>query len=187
MKKLLLIVVLCALTLIVNSQEYSVEKTIYGVQIGFLGFWIHNETKLSDKIALRSEVGFDGAVLNESFIDKLIFLQRPVFSLEPRWYYNLDKRGSKSKRIEGNSGNFLSLRTRYSYGRFVISNIDIAKMNSGISIIPTWGIRRNMGKYLTYETGIGVGYQYIIVPKESSFENESSLGINIHLRIGCKF
>ncbi len=37
----------------------------------------------------------------------------PVITAEPRWYYNLNKRVSKSKNIEGNSGNFISLKTSY--------------------------------------------------------------------------
>ena len=32
--------------------------------------------------------------------------------------------------------------------------------SGSISLIPTWGIRRNLGKHFEYEMGIGVGYQF---------------------------
>jgi hypothetical protein len=68
----------------------------------------------------------------------------PVITAEPRWYYNLNKRVNKSKRIDGNNGNFISLKTSYHPDWFVISNYDNINIISDISLVPTWGIRRNI-------------------------------------------
>ena len=62
--------------------------------------------------------------------------------------------------MDGNQGNFLSIKTSYHPDWFVISNYDNINIISDISIIPTWGIRRNIGKHFNSETGIG--YRYIL-------------------------
>lgn len=187
MLKVILIVMFCGMTLIVKSQNASVEKSTYGIQTGFLGIWLHNETKLSNSIALRSEIGFDSGIWGGDFYDGTGFLLTPVITLEPRLYYNLNKREEKSRRIEGNSGNFISLKTSYHPDWFVISNTDNVSVISDISIIPTWGIRRNIGKHFTYETGFGIGYRYTFAKQAGFLDNKSEVDVNLHLRIGYRF
>ena len=70
---------------------------------------------------------------------------------------------------------------------FVISNTDNVSVISDISIIPTWGIRRNIGKHLNYEAGIGIGYRYVFAKQAGFLENESEAAVNLHLRIGYRF
>jgi hypothetical protein len=187
MKKILFTMALCGMTLIAKSQTASVEKSTYGIQTGFLGIWAHNESKLTNSIALRTEIGFDSGIWGGSFYDGTGFLMTPVITLEPRFYYNLNKRVKKSRRIDGNSGNFISLNTSYHPDWFVISNTDNVSIISDISIVPTWGIRRNIGKHFTYETGIGIGYRYIFAKQAGFSENEGEATANLHLRIGYRF
>ena len=187
MKKLFLTLLLCGLTFIVKSQNASVDQSTYGIQTGFLGIWAHNETKLSNTIALRTELGLDSGIWGGDFYDGTGFLLTPVITLEPRFYYNLNKRVNKSRRIDGNSGNFISLKTSYHPDWFVISNTDNISVISDISIVPTWGMRRNIGKHFTYETGIGIGYRYVFAKQAGYVENDSEAAANLHLRIGYRF
>jgi hypothetical protein len=187
MKRILFTMALCGMTLIAKSQTASVEKSTYGIQTGFLGIWAHNESKLTNSIALRTELGFDSGIWGGDFYDGTGFLMTPVITLEPRLYYNLNRRLKKSRRIDGNSGNFISLKTSYHPDWFVISNTDNVSVISDISFIPTWGIRRNVGKHFTYETGIGIGYRYIFAKQAGFLENESEAAVNLHLRIGYRF
>ena len=99
----------------------------------------------------------------------------------------MNKRVSKSRRIDGNSGNFISIKTSYHPDWFVVSNNDNISVISDISIIPTWGIRRNIGSHFTYESGIGIGYQYTFAKRAGYLENESDITLNLHLRIGYRF
>lgn len=187
MKKNLLILALCGLTFIAKSQKVSVEQSTYGIQTGVLGFWAHREVKLSNQIALRAEIGMDAGIWGGTFYPKTGYLITPGITLEPRWYYNLDKRVSKSKNIIGNSGNFLTLQTSYHPNWFVISNYTNVEVADQFSIIPTWGIKRNLGKHFTYETGIGIGYRYIIAKSVGYLKNEGEVAANLHLRIGYRF
>jgi hypothetical protein len=187
MKKITMIIIVCGMASIAQSQNASIENSIYGVQIGVLGVWAHNESKLSNQIALHSEIGFDSGIWGGMFYDKTGIVFAPVITIEPRWYYNLNKRVKKSRRIDGNSGNFLSLKTSYHPDWFVISNYDNLRIISDVSVVPTWGIRRNIGNHFNYEAGIGIGYRYIFAKQAGYREDESEVGLNLHLRIGYRF
>ena len=188
MKKTLLTLTLCMLALLASSQKASVENTTFGVQTGVLGLWAYNETKLSDAFALRTELGFDFGIWETTYYDDYDspFLQTPVIVLEPRFYYNLNKRSEKSKRIDGNSGNFIALKMGYHPDWFVLFNPDNAPVVSDFSIIPTWGIRRNIGKRFNYEAGIGAGYSYTFAESAGYSEDKGEVELNMHLRIGYK-
>jgi len=187
MKKIFLALTFCGLTLIAKSQTASVEQSTYGIQTGVLGIWAHKESKLSNQIALRAEIGMDSGFWGGSSYPKNGYLMTPVITLEPRWYYNLDKRVSKSKNIKGNSGIFLTLQTSYHPNWFVISNYENVEVTDQISIIPTWGIKRNIGNHFTYEAGIGIGYRYIFAKSVGYLESEGEAALNLLLRIGYRY
>ncbi|MEW7292101.1 hypothetical protein [Aquimarina sp. 2304DJ70-9] len=149
-----------------NEKAVSVEKSTFGIQVGLIGIWVHNELKLSDQVALRSEIGL-GGVNTENIV--------PIVALEPRWYYNLNGRTDKHKRIDGNSGNYVSLRTSYHF-RSVLE----AEENdvNQIFIAPTWGIRRNLGNHFNYEVGVGAGLGY---------RRKIVFSPYVNLRIGYRF
>ena len=176
------------ISIIGHSQTTSVEKSIYSIQTGFFGIYFNNEARLTNSIALRSEIGLDAGLWENDFYDTSGFLMAPVLVLEPRWYYNLNKRISKNKRIDNNSGNFISIKTSYHPDWFTISNHDNINIISDITIIPTWGIRRNIGKNFNYETGIGVGYgRYLINKDDYYYGDRNVVAVNLHLRIGYTF
>lgn len=188
MKKTLLTLTLCGLTLLAKSQNASVEKSTFGLQAGVLGIWAYNEAKLSNSIALRTELGFDFGIWETTYYDDYDspFILTPVIVLEPRFYYNLKKRSEESKRIDGNSGNFIALKTSY-HPEFALFNTDDAPVVSDFAIIPTWGIRRNIGDHFNYEAGLGVGYSHTYAKRAGYSEDESGLELNMHLRIGYRF
>jgi len=192
MKKVVLNLFFCGITLIAKSQNLteqiqqpSVEKSIFGIQTGVAGLWVYNELELSNQIALRTEIGFD-AYDNDDFYPNAGFLFTTVITLEPRWYYNLDKRARKSKRIDNNSGNFFSLKTSFHSDDLLLDFGDDknAQIVDNLSIIPTWGIRRNLGKHFNYETGIGVGYIHYFSKNVGFTKDKGEAAINLHVRIG---
>jgi len=186
MKKLSLIFLLCGLTSLAKAQTTSVEKTVFGIQTGLIGIWAHNETRLTNQIALRSEIGFDAGFFGGSN-KKTSFLFVPSITLEPRWYYNLNKRKSKSKNIENNSGNFVTLKTTFIPDWFLVSNDDDITVVNQLSIIPKWGMRRNIGKHFNYELGFGIGYRYLFYKSAGYAENDGEVAVDLHVRIGYKF
>lgn len=189
MKKLVITLILYGLTFIAKAQTASVEKSTFGIQTGVLGVWAYNELKLSNTIALRTELGFDFGIWESTFYDDYDspFLLTPVIVVEPRFYYNLKQRSDSSKRIDGNSGNFFALKMGYHPDWFVLFNTDNAPIVSDFSIIPTWGIRRHIGKHFNYEAGIGAGFSQTFGERAGYSEDKSEIELNMHLRIGYRF
>lgn len=186
MKKLIHILFFCSLMLTVRSQNVGVEKSVLGIQAGFLGIWINHETRLSESVAFRTEAGLDGGLWGGAANNGTAFYVSPVFAAEPRWYYNLRQR-EKSKKTVGNSADFISLRTSYRPDGFHLSSRDNVQVVSDMTLVPTWGIRRHLGDHFHYETSAGFGYRYIFWDRTGLRSNESDAIPYIHLRVGYTF
>lgn len=196
MKKIIFFLIL-GITIHSKAQEASVEKSIFSVQTGFAGLWLNNELKLSNSIALKSEIGIEYDFAVGDHYDEAGFILQPVITVEPKFYFNLKKRNSKGRNISNNSGNYLSLKTSYHPDWFVINLDDNITKNADLSIIPTWGIKRMMGDHFTYEAGAGLGYRIVFIKANSNFGNSQSVDdFNytnkqytpyLHLRIGYIF
>lgn len=155
-------------------EEASVEKSIFNIQTGFVGVWLNNEFKLSNSISLRSEVGIEPSWFVGNGTQ-----WHPILRLEPRYYYNLKKRNSNSMDITRNSGNFWGIALNYRPGAVLFSNNNVKGIES-FSIVPKWGIRRNLGKNFHYEAGAGFGFRH-----EIGYGNYGE--IDLHLRFGYSF
>lgn len=188
MKKQLGLLCLVFFAISGKAQNVSVEKSIYGIQAGVLGIWIHNESRIiSNNTVLRSEVGFDGGIWDSAFHDEVGLVMTPVLTIEPRIYYNLEQRSAKGKNISNNSGNFIALNVSYRPDWVYISTYEDDPTVSSLSFIPTWGLRRSVGKKGSFEAGIGMGYRYYFAKRAGYSENEGHLAFNLLVRIGLGF
>lgn len=159
MKRLLLVI-----SLLIGLQAYSQEKTgleksVTGIQIGFFGAEFYNEARLSESFTLRSQLELYPSIWGGDMYSKTGFALAPAISLTPKYYYNLQKRKDSGKNISNNSGNYISLKLEYIPNWFVISNTKDITVSETISLVPTWGLRRNFAKNFNYEfkAGLGIG------------------------------
>jgi hypothetical protein len=181
MKKTIFIFIILLLSFSSKAQSKVVEKSIYAIQTGFLGAWVNNEYRLSNEISLKSELGMIAGLRGCSNCTTEYILA-PEFTLEPRWYYNIEKRSTKGKIIKNNSSNFTTLALRYYPDWFVVSNATNASVANQISIIPKWGIKRTIANSnFNYELGIGIGKIYYF----DSTQWDSTA--DLHIRIGYTF
>lgn len=198
MKKTILLFSLLFFVLMTNAQtgsspSVSVEKSIFGVQVGVLGAWVYHEDRISNSIALRSEIGLDAGLFGGSIykdVNRVNYAFAPVITLTPRWYYNLKKRLRKGFKIDQNNGNFFGLEISYNPSWFLISNVSNAEVFNQIRIIPKWAIRRTVGRHFSYETGIGLGYRHTFLNDDYyyiSSDKKSSLVLDLHVRLGYTF
>ncbi len=135
------------------------------MQIGALGIWLNNEYGLTDKITLSSEIGLNSSFFGGFSYDKTGIVLAPTITVEPKYYYNLQKRKDNGKNSTNNNGNYFSLKTSCSPDWFVISNYDNINIVPQISFIPSCGFKRNISKKLMYEIGTGFGYTHIFTKK----------------------
>lgn len=168
---------------VLSQQKATLEKSIFGIQTGFLGFWVNNESRLLSNLSLKSELGLDAGLFGGNSNEKIGSVVVPVFTLEPRYYYNIHKRAVNNKVTANNSADFIALNLKYQPDLFVISNTNVDAIRT-ISIIPKWSIRRNLGNNFHYETGFGIGYRYFL---EKVNSENGEVAVDLHLRIGYNF
>lgn len=142
----------------VQAQNASVESDIIGFQVGFIGADLYNEHKLSNTVALNSKLSLKGGFWTGTIYEKTGFVLFPAISVEPKWYYNLNRRVEKEKNINNNSGNYFSLQAEYMPKWFAISNYNNINTTNAISLVPTFGIRRNFSGNFNYEFKVGYGF-----------------------------
>jgi hypothetical protein len=181
---------------IANAQEgekVSVEKNLYGTQLGLLSTSFYYETQLQRKITLRTEIGLALVFSTHDYADpatedESTTLIVPYLTLEPRWYYSLDRRKRLGKKTYNNSSNYVSLATSYISAKTPIINNDDFDVASAITIIPKYGIRRAFAKHFNYEFSGGIGYQYNVFSKTDGCNcDHNNTTIDLQIRIGYDF
>ncbi len=187
------------ISFIVNAQDtqevekVSVEKNLYGAQLGLFSTGFYYETQLQRKITLRTEIGLTLTFSTKDYEDPAIddkteTLIAPYVTLEPRWYYGLDRRKRLGKKTYNNSSNYVSLATSYISTKTPITNTGDFDVVSAIYVIPKYGIRRAFAKHFNYEFSAGWGYQYNIFSESSGCDcDHNNTAIDIQARIGYDF
>lgn len=165
------------------AQEASVEKSLWQVQTSFLDIWGSNERRLTSQLTLRGEAGFTGYFWYGSFYPKSGFAIVPVLTVEPRWYYNLEKRSRMGKPTDGNSANFLAFSTSFYPRWFLISNYRNVESVNQLELSALWGIRRSW-KWVNFEVAPGVRYYYAFAKAVGYERNEGRFTIAARLRVG---
>lgn len=157
MKQLILLIFLLLPFVKSSAQDTSVEKSLWGVQMGIHPLSFYNETALSKSIALRSELGFGFAWSSSGGVNGASqWAITPTVIVEPRYYYSLNRRTRLKKRTAWNSGNYLSLNLGYELGTFSITSKD-TEVFSSVHLIPMYGFRRNIGAKFNFEMAFGIG------------------------------
>ena len=184
MKKISLILVLCSCPFITKAQKSQVERTMFGLETGLTGLWIYNESRLAPQITLKSKIGFNSLFYTSSPTHPSGIVSTPEVALEPRLYYNLLKRESDKKNINSNSANFVSIKFVYNPDHVLFSSFKDETtpptIEGRISVIPTWGIRRSIGKKFYYEVGAGIGYSYFYD------SHTGGIAADLHLKLGFR-
>lgn len=170
---------------VLAQQSAQVEQSTFGVQVA-LGAWTYAELGLTDQIALRSEFGFDSGIFGSSVLSRTVFVLFPVLSLEPKWYYNFEKRAEKST-LSDNNADYLSINLQHHPDWFTIGDDDGVILIKDVSVMATWGIRRNIGKHFNYEIGLGFGYRYLFAKDAGFRKDEDETFVHIKARIGYRF
>jgi len=176
-----------------EAEKISVEKDLYGAQLGLLSTSFYYETQLQRKITLRTEIGLTLAFVTNDYADPTIenesaTLIVPYITLEPRWYYGLDRRKRLGKKTYNNSSNYVSLATSYFSNKTPITNNSDFDVVSAVTIIPKYGIRRAFAKHFNYEFSAGVGYQYNIFSNKSGCNcDHNNTVVDLQIRIGYDF
>ena len=177
----------------IKAQDVSVEKKLFGVQFGLLSSGFQYETKLQRKMTLMTELGLTLVMSTKEFNnpnikDKTTTIFAPYLSLEPRWYYGLDRRNKLGRNIKNNSSNFISLKSSFISSKTPVIKNGSFDITPAIFLAPMYGIRRSFAKNFHYQFSGGYGYQYNFFSKSEGCNcKHFTTDIDLQASIGYNF
>ena len=161
-----------------QQYENSLEKDIISADIGFIGTWVNYEKHLNGLFTLKSSLGLEGS-FGQGFISEgktwIAFI--PTVRLEPRYYYNLNRRLNLGKKTLFNGANYFAVTAAY-YSGLIISNVSDITSEKGISLTPKWGIQRTIGQKISFQFAFGPGIYITKVNTGTTFGLDLRLGYN---------
>lgn len=156
MKRILLILlVIMSLNATAQNKENNLEN--FGkIELGFHGLQFGYELPISNKFVWENALGAGmGMNADNSSATYSLDIIRPVPFLksELKFVYNINRRIKKEKITVNNSGNYIALQTKYSFGKG-----ENTTYNRSMLTELHWGIQRNLGGNFIFNTHIGLGY-----------------------------
>lgn len=77
----------------------------------------------------------------------------PYLKSELKYIYNRERRINKGKNSANNSGNYIGIQPKYSFG-----NQTSAELNQTLLTEVHWGLQRSVGRDFLFDAHIGLGY-----------------------------
>lgn len=144
MKKYSLICLVLIYITLLPTKAQQVES-LHSIKLGIDGLQYSYEQTLGKQFTLNFEVG--GSV---GFSSEKVFFT-PTLQIEPRLYYNVDKRFQEG-RFSNNSAGFFCLTS----GIYLNSIFD-KEEESSFFIVPKWGFRSSLSDHFIFEMMLGGG------------------------------
>lgn len=138
-----------------NNQKVS--KSIFSVN--FLIPSVELETRISDKTTLDlfGGIGFGLAAGTQRDGTDVGFF--PVFSTQYRYYYNLEKRAGKGKKVSENSGNYVAAVGEIMSGKPIFGDLKFENDYSAL-VGAVWGLQRYYNSGFKLDLNLGGGYGF---------------------------
>jgi hypothetical protein len=115
--------------------------------------------------------------------------RRFSFALEPRWYYDLNKRREKGKsgnNLLGNYWGFEMLYQNQSFKKHHVDNTFAVFDIESLTFTPLWGTQQQFSKWLFYDFKLGWGARTVKGGSRQYFDNFQS-NIYADILIGLRF
>lgn len=171
------------------SAQSTVEPVITGLQFNLGNIAVFHERALNDRVTLRFQANLGLGISGRSFGDNVDIdaYLTPTLRVEPRYYYNLAKREAKGKRTTNNGGNFISVKTEYQLPFFLAATNPERNLRGQVSVIPRWGIRRDLGSGWDFELGLGAGLRVASYQQGSSRRTDINRALDVEWKFGFRF
>ncbi len=182
MKKIIFIILftVCSALSFSQEKETSLKKEIGSVDIGFFGTWINYERHLNGLFTLKSQLGLEGGFGSSHAIGVNTYVAFiPTIRAEPRYYYNFNRRVNNEKKTLFNAADYFAVTVAYYPDLFIIANVSDLTFESGVYLIPKWGMQRTIGQRINFQFAFGAGVFF------GKFRTGSSFGLD--LRFGYNF
>lgn len=151
MKKFLFVLLItltaCSASLLAQGNKNFVPR------LNALPLGAGAEFRIKDSFNIYTELGLG---INIAIKDNTVKANYPlILGVNPRLYYNIQKRKNQGKRVDKFSGNYVGI----SFNK-ILSSWGSPDLELAASIAPVWGLQRNIGKSGYYNLGIGLGVNF---------------------------
>ncbi|TVZ51871.1 hypothetical protein [Dokdonia sp. Hel_I_53] len=128
----------------------------FGINIGLINAGINYEKVLAKDFSVNTILEYNGGFYAR-FGGDTEYIFASTIALEPRYYYNRDRRLRKGKNISNNVGNYLA--GDFSFGPVIgtISSDDNVGVVDSYVLGVKYGLRRKIVGDLNFELAFGVG------------------------------
>ena len=141
-----------------TPTDHQLEN-LFKLDLGFRGIGFTYEPRLSRKMVIELSAGVGGGynISTNSFAFNWNFLNPAVYAIvNPKFYYNRNKRFEKEKSMSRNSGNYIGMAIKYTTPSLGAVDEVVNTMLFNLH----WGLQRPLGKRWTFNTHVGAGYAY---------------------------
>ncbi|RUA11683.1 MAG: hypothetical protein DSY82_03200 [Flavobacteriia bacterium] len=180
MKRLILFYLLMVSAFTYSQNEENDNLTKFGrINLGVHGIEFSYELPVSNKFVWENNLGIGlGMNKNGSIAQYYWAFNKPTPYLksELKFVYNRNKRILKKRPVHNNSGNYIGLQAKYSFG-----NKNVYDLDETVLTEIHWGIQRNLGRRFLFNTHIGFGYLWDF--DNSSGEISPTLGVRFGYRL----
>lgn len=166
------------------SSILIAQENVMSVRAGLIGAWFQYENAVADLGVVDYELGYVYGLYGNS--TKVDFVSTTTISIEPKWYYNLNRRDKKGKNITNNTGNYFSLEFLYIPNWLTSSNVQTQPFQEpGVAIsysfVPKYGFRRSFSDKFNFEFAFGVGQTWY---EDQSSVTQAALDVKFGYIIG---
>ena len=163
-------------------------QSTHAIDIGLFNAGYTYEFAFAKKFTISLSTGVVGAIdaiglfsTNWYDIEWMWYYSfHPYVSIEPRYYYNLQRQLNKGASIEGNSGAFWAVQCGYILKPFAQKNVHYDK--AIFVVAPYWGARKVWKYHYLVEFQLGIVFDTLNINRD-----DSESGIKTGFRFAYRF
>lgn len=143
-----------------RTSKYSPALSDELHKISILPLGYSYERKIGDEFTFDAGIDFSFDIYYEDeelFEDNALVIN-PTIHVEPRYYYNLEKRYRRGRNVTYNSASYIGIYSELRMNPLIEEINGFEPVYDRFVIGPEWGIQRNLGRrgYFNFNFGYGL-------------------------------
>lgn len=143
-----------------RTSKYSPELSEELHKISFFPLGYAYERKIGDEFTIEAGIdfSFDAYYEDDNVFEDYALVINPTIHVEPRYYYNLEKRYRRGRNVTYNSASYIGIFSELRMNPLIEEKNGIDPVYDRFVVGPVWGIQRNLGRrgYFNFNFGYGL-------------------------------
>lgn len=165
-----------------RTSKYSPElaEQLHKVSIFPLGYAYEKKIGQEFTIEMGADFSFDTYYKDASDFQDYALAVNPTIHLEPRYYYNLERRYRRGRNVSNNAASYIGIYSELILNPLIEENNNYFPVYDRFRIGPAWGMQRNIGKRGYWNLNLASG---LVIDQDghASYQGFGRLTIGIRL------